>query len=163
VDGTLMETVLRAAVIYFFLLVVIRAMGRKELSGMSSFELLLIVIMGDLIQQGVTQQDTSLTAAMLAVGTLAVLVTAASYVSFRWSKSQPVLEGLPVVILRDGKLMREALKIERLSEDEVKEAARQQGIGDLADVTVGVMEADGSFSFVTRSGWQHPPGGAPTG
>src|SRR5436853_3101627 len=102
-----METVLRAAIMYLFLLLVMRAIGRKELSGMSSFELVLLVVMGDLIQQGVTQQDNSVTAAMLAVGTMSLLVVASSYVSFRFNRLSDKLEGLPVVIVRDGRLQRQ--------------------------------------------------------
>jgi uncharacterized membrane protein YcaP (DUF421 family) len=146
-----METVLRAAILYTFIWIVMRAIGRKELSGMSSFELVLLVVMGDLIQQGVTQQDNSITAAMLAVGTMSLLVVATSYLSFRFNRLGEKTEGLPVIIIRDGRLQRQLIEIERLSEDEVNEAARQQGIGDLRDVMVGILEPDGTFAFVTKS------------
>ncbi|MCA1831780.1 MAG: DUF421 domain-containing protein [Actinobacteria bacterium] len=134
-----------------FIWLVMRAIGRKELSGLTSFDLILLITMGDLIQQGVTQQDTSVTAAMLAVATMALLVVGTSYVSFRWSRVSRVTEGLSVVIVRDGRIQRELLRIERLTEDEVKEAAREQGIADLRDVTVGILESDGRFSFIKRS------------
>ena len=146
-----METVARAAIMFAFVWLVMRAIGRKELSGMSGFELVLLIVMGDLIQQGVTQQDTSVTAAMLAVGTMALLVVAMSYVSFRWNRASDLTEGVPVVIIRDGRLLRQLIQIERLTEDEVHEAARQQGIGDIRDVQVGILEADGTFSFVKKS------------
>jgi uncharacterized membrane protein YcaP (DUF421 family) len=148
-----METVIRATIMFAFVWFVIRAMGRKELSGMTSFELILLITMGDLIQQGVTQADTSITAAMLAVATMALLVVGTSYVSFRWNRISPVTEGLSVVIVRDGKLQRELLKIERLTEDEVKDAAREQGIADLRTVSVGILESDGRFSFIKKSEW----------
>jgi uncharacterized membrane protein YcaP (DUF421 family) len=146
-----METVARAAILYLFIWLVMRAIGRKELSGMSAFELVLLVTMGDLIQQGVTQQDTSVTAAMLAVSTMALLVVATSYISFRWNRVSPATEGLPVVIIRDGRLLRQLIQIERLTEDEVHEAVRQQGIGDIRDVAVGILEADGTFSFIKKT------------
>jgi uncharacterized membrane protein YcaP (DUF421 family) len=143
-----METVVRAAIIYVFLLITMRAVGRKELAGMSAFDLVLLVVIGDLVQQGITQQDTSLTAAMLAVSTIAVLVVTMSFLSYRWRRTGPVLQGIPVVVVRHGRVIPEALKVERLSRDDVDEAARQQGIGDLADVEVGVLEADGKFAFI---------------
>ena len=146
-----METVLRAAIMYFVILVLMRAIGKKELSGMSAFELVLLVVMGDLIQQGVTQQDNSLTAAILAVSTMSLLVVATSYVSFRFSRVSKVTDGVPVVIVRNGRIQRELMKVERLTEDELHEAAREQGIGDLRDVAVGILEADGQFSFVKAS------------
>jgi uncharacterized membrane protein YcaP (DUF421 family) len=151
-----METVLRAALMYVFLLVIVRAMGKKELSGMSSFDLILLIIMGDLIQQGVTQQDTSMTAAMLAVATIVLIMVAFSYITFRWGKASPVLEGLSVIVVKRGRVQRQALVVERLTEDEVKAAAREQGIPDLRDVLVGVLEEDGKFSFITFDGKQHP-------
>jgi uncharacterized membrane protein YcaP (DUF421 family) len=147
-----METVVRAAIVYAALFLLMRIAGKKELSGMSSFELVLLVIMGDLVQQGVTQQDTSMTTALLAVSTIVIIMVTVSYVSFRFQKVNPVTEGLPVVIMRNGRIMRQALAVERLTEDEVQEAAREQGIGDLKAVLVGILETDGTFSFVTTSG-----------
>ena len=145
-----MQIVLRAAVLFLFVWLVTRALGRKELSEMSSFELILLVVMGDLIQQGVTGDDRSVVGAMLAVATMALLVLAFSYLSFRSSRAQSILEGSPVLIVHDGRPLKEILQIERLTEDEVREAAREQGIADLADVKVGVIEADGKFSFIKR-------------
>jgi uncharacterized membrane protein YcaP (DUF421 family) len=84
-----MQIILRAGALYFFVWIVTRAMGRKELSQMSSFDLILLILMGDLIQQGVTGDDRSVTGAMLAVATMALLVLLFSYVSFRWSQAQP--------------------------------------------------------------------------
>lgn len=153
-----METVLRAAVIYAFLFFVMRIVGKKELAGMSAFELVLLVIMGDLIQQGVTQQDTSATASMLAVGTIILLMLVMSWISFRFQKASPAMEGRPAIVVRNGRVMREVLRIERTTEDELLEEARGQGIGDIRDVIVGVLETDGTFSFVTnRAGHQQQP------
>jgi uncharacterized membrane protein YcaP (DUF421 family) len=104
-----METVLRAAIMYLFIWGVMRVIGRKELSGMSSFELVLLIVMGDLIQQGVTQQDSSVTAAVLAVSTMSLLVVATSYVSFRFANASKIIDGIPVVIVRDGRLQRPIL------------------------------------------------------
>ena len=146
-----MEIVVRAAVLWLFIFLVIRALGRKELSQLSPFEFILLVVIGDLIQQGVTEQDTSVTAAMLAVATLAVLTVGMSYLSFRWRPASNVLEGVPVIIIRDGTMLRRVLQIERLTQEEVSDAAREQGIEDLREVRLGVLEADGAFSFVRFS------------
>jgi uncharacterized membrane protein YcaP (DUF421 family) len=142
------ETVVRSAILWLFVLIVMRALGRKELSEISPFEFVLLVVVGDLIQQGVTQQDTSVTAAMLAVATLALLTIGASYISFRWRKAATIVEGIPAVIIKDGAVLGQVLKMERLTRDEVEDAAREQGIGDLRQVRVGVLEADGKFSFI---------------
>jgi len=143
-----MEIVLRAAAIFSFLWVLTRVIGKKELAEMSAFELVLIVTIGDLVQQGVTQEDMSVTGAMLAVGTIALLVVAMSYVGFRWPRSKRVIEGVPVVVVDRGRLVDVVIETERLTPDEVVSAARAQGIDDLSQVDYGVLEPNGGFSFV---------------
>jgi len=150
-----MEIVYRAAVLYLFLFFITRVLGKKELGQMSAFELVLLLAMGDLIQQGVTQEDYSVTGAALAIGTFAVLILLGSYVSFRFPRTRPALEGVPVVIVRNGRLCEDVLHLERLTDTEVREALREQGIDDLAKVQVGLLEADGKFSFIT--GEDHEP------
>jgi uncharacterized membrane protein YcaP (DUF421 family) len=151
-----MQVVARAAVLFFFVWIVMRAMGRKELSEMTPFELVLLIVMGDLIQQGVTGDDRSVVGAMLAVATMALLVLAVSYASFRLKRARPMLEGVPVVIIRDGKPLADVLHIERLTEEDIESAAREQGIAHLSDVRIGVLEADGKFSFLRSD--SHEPG-----
>ena len=152
-----MEVVVRAAVIYFFLWGITRVIGKRELGQMSAFELVLLVTMGDLIQQGVTQEDYSVTGAMLAVGTFALLLVLFSWISWRWKASRPVLEGIPVVVVQDGVMLASMMRYERLSDTELLEAAREQGIDDLATVSIGVLEPNGKFSFFTAQEHEPPP------
>ncbi len=147
-----MEMIVRATVIYFFLWALTRGVGKRELSQMSAFELILLITMGDLIQQGATQEDMSLTGAALAVGTLAMWILVFAYLTWRFKGARSVLEGVPVVVVQRGKPLDDVLKIERLTMDEVCEEARNQGIADLAEVEVGVLEPDGKFSFLKASG-----------
>lgn len=150
-----MEIVFRAAVLYLFLFFVMRVLGKKELGQMSAFELVLLLAIGDLVQQGVTQEDYSVIGAMLAIGTFGVLILLASYVSWRFPRTRTALEGMPVVVVRDGRLCEEVMRLERLTATEVLEAVREQGIDDLSEVRVGLQEADGKFSFFT--GTDHEP------
>jgi len=150
-----MDTVVRAAIVFAFLYLFTRALGKRELAEMSAFELIVLVTLGDLVQQGVTQEDYSVTGAILAVSTFGFLSLAMSYAVFRWPSTASTLEGAPVLIVREGRLLDEPMKLERVTEDEVLEAARGQGIGDLAEVSYGVLEADGKFSFVKNDGSQH--------
>jgi uncharacterized membrane protein YcaP (DUF421 family) len=147
-----MEIILRATVLYFFLWAVTRGVGKRELAEMTAFELILLVTMGDLIQQGATQEDMSLTGAGLAVATLALWILVFAYVSWRFKGARAVLEGVPVVVVRDGEPLEKVLKIERLTLEEVYQAARSQGITDMAEVQVGVLEPDGRFSFLKSAG-----------
>lgn len=150
-----MELVYRAAVVYLFLWFITRVIGKKELGSMSPFELVVLVTMGDLIQQGVTQEDYSVTGAMLVIGTFALLLVFFSTISFRFRRTRPVLEGMPVVVVQGGRMRREVMAYERLDEDELFQAMREQGIDDLATVRFGVLEPDGRFSFFTDE--EHEP------
>ena len=153
-----MQIIVRALVLFLFVWFVTRAMGRKELSELSSFELILLIAVGDLIQQGVTGDDRSLVGAMLAVTTFALLTVLLSYLQFRFKRLRPTLEGTPVIVVLHGEPQTEMIEIERLTVDDVLDAARQQGIADLAQVRVGVLESDGKFSFLREDDASKPPG-----
>ena len=150
-----MEIVLRTVVVFVFVVLLTRAMGKKELSQLTAFELILFVTIGDLVQQGVTQEDQSLTGAMLAVGTIGLLIMALSFVGFHWPNTRPMIRGIPVVVLRNGEPDRTVLRIERVEMEELIEAAREQGIGELADIRLGILEPDGKFSFIKFDEEQH--------
>ena len=147
-----MEIILRATAIYFFLWMLTRALGKRELAEMTAFELLLLIVVGDLIQQGVTQEDTSVTGAILAVGTIAVWILIFSWLGFRFRPAQRLIEGVPIVVVRDGRPVEQALRLERVTLDELLESARHQGIGNLRDVKIAVLEPSGQFSFLKQSG-----------
>lgn len=154
-----MELVVRATVIFFFVLLLTRAMGKKELAQLTAFELILLVMIGDLVQQGVTEDDQSLTGAVLAVGTIAALVVLMSYVSWRWPGTRNLIRGTPVVVLRNGRPLDDTMKRERLGVEDLLEGAREQGIADLAQVRLAVLEPDGKLSFI-RYGAGDGDGGA---
>jgi uncharacterized membrane protein YcaP (DUF421 family) len=145
-----MEIIVRATVIYFFLWLLTRALGKRELAEITAFELLLLMVVGDLIQQGVTQEDTSVTGAILAVGTIGVWILAFSWLGWRFPRARKVIEGVPVVVVRDGRPIEPALRLERVTLDELLESARNQGIANLRDVDLAILEPSGKFSFLQR-------------
>lgn len=155
-----MEIVIRAVVMFVFLWLVTRAVGRSTLGELSTFDLLLYVTMGDLVQQGVTQQDFSVTGGMLAVGTFALLTVLLSWSQWRFPRLHPVVNGRAVVVVRDGEPIAKTLERQRLSYTDLIAAARQQGIRWLDEVDLAVLEADGRISFFTRSD-DGPSDGAP--
>jgi uncharacterized membrane protein YcaP (DUF421 family) len=114
----------------------------------------LLFIIGDLVQQSITQNDTSVTAAVLAISTITLLILAQSSALFRWQRLRPVLEGDPVVIVHEGRVIPPTLSRQRMTVDDVHEAAREQGIGDLATVRVAILEPHGKISFITSNGAQ---------
>ncbi len=145
-----MEIVIRALVVFSFLWLVTRAVGRSTLGELSTFELLLYVTMGDLVQQAVTQQDYSVTAGLLAVGTFALLTVALSWLQWRFPRVRPVVTGRPVLVFRDGQPVEEAMRRQRLALADLLVGAREQGIRHTADIEYAVLEADGRLSFFTR-------------
>ena len=144
-----MEIAVRATVIYAAMFLLMRGMRKRTLAQMTPFEMILLVAFGDIVQQGVTQEDYSLTGAALAVGTFAFWISLMSWASWRFGPVRRAIEGVPLVIIEHGEPIDQTLKVEQMPLDEVMEAARQQGIDDLAKVRLGVLEPSGKLSFIT--------------
>jgi uncharacterized membrane protein YcaP (DUF421 family) len=143
------EIVIRALVVFLFLWLVTRAVGRSTLGELSTFELLLYVTMGDLVQQAVTQQDYSLTGGVLAVSTFALLTVALSWLQWRFVRTRSVLSGRPVLVFAEGSPIEDAMRRERLSMADLLVAAREKGIRNTTQIEYAVLEADGKISFFT--------------
>lgn len=144
-----MEIVIRASVAFVFLLVFTRVLRRRTLAELAPFEMLLLVMVGDIVQQGITQEDQSITGGVLAATTLGVLATALAAGTWRWNRMREVVEGRPLIVIRGGEIDIEMLRLEPMPVAEVLEAARQNGISDLTTVSLGILEPNGRFSFLT--------------
>jgi uncharacterized membrane protein YcaP (DUF421 family) len=145
-----MDIVIRAFVAFFFVFLLTRVVGRRELSSLEPFDIILLVTIGDLVQQGVTQNDFSVTGMMLAVGTIAVLTVIVSYVSWKFRALRPALEGEPLILVEDGSFIARNLARNRIARDEVAAAARLQNIASIADVRWAVLETSGQISFIKK-------------
>jgi uncharacterized membrane protein YcaP (DUF421 family) len=145
-----MDIVLRAAFAFAFIFFLTRIAGRRELSSLEPFDLIMLIVLGDLVQQGVTQSDYSVTGLVLAAGTIALMQVLVSYLSFRFRRLQPVLNGEPIVIVEDGRVLERNLARERLTPDEVLEQARQNQIGSFDQIRLAVLETSGQISFITK-------------
>lgn len=143
-----MEVVARASFTFLFLFLITRGMKKRTLGDMAPFELLLLVTLGDIVQQGITQEDQSVTGSILAVCTFAFWTSAITWLTWRSRRAARILEGSPLVIVHNGLPIDAALKVERLPIEEVLEAARQQGLEDLAKVKLAVLEPSGRISFI---------------
>jgi uncharacterized membrane protein YcaP (DUF421 family) len=145
-----MDLVVRAVVAFLFVYLLTRVIGRRELSSMQPFDLILLVMIGDLVQQGVTQNDFSVTGALLVGSTIGLMTVAVSYTSFRFPRLRPVLDGEPVIVLEDGKPIDRNLRRNRITIEELAAAAREDGIGSLASVQWAVLETNGRISFLRK-------------
>ena len=147
-----MDLVARAVVVFLVIFLVTRVVGRRELSTMEPFDLILLIVTGDLVQQGITQSDYSLTGALTVIATIALLTVALSYLSFKVPRLRPVLDGEPLVLVQDGEVIERNLRRERITIDELLAEARQQQIGSLAKVRFAVLETNGAISFIPVDG-----------
>jgi uncharacterized membrane protein YcaP (DUF421 family) len=145
-----MDIVIRASIAFLFILLLTRIVGRRELGSLEPFDLILLVVLGDLIQQGVTQSDYSLTGAMLVGGTFAALTVAVSYLGFRVRPLRRVLEGEPIVLVENGKPLEQNLHRERLTLEELAAEARLQQIAAIDDIRWAILETNGSISFIPK-------------
>ena len=146
-----MDIVLRAIFVFGFLYLLLRVMGRRELSSLSPADLVLLIVLGDAVQQGLTQDDYSLTGAVLAVGTIALLQVGTSYVNFKFPRMRAILDGEPLVIVQDGTFIKRNMDRERLTEADVVEAARRESIASMDEVAWAVIETSGQISFIKKS------------
>jgi uncharacterized membrane protein YcaP (DUF421 family) len=145
-----MDIALRATALFAFVFLLTRVIGRRELSSLQPFDLILLIVLGDAIQQGLTQDDYSVTGAMIAVGTIAALQVATSYVAFKFRWARRVLDGDPIVVVQDGKVIKENMARERITEEELAEEARGQQIASLDEVQWAVFEPSGKISFIPK-------------
>jgi len=145
-----MDIALRAIVLYVFIVFVLRVVGRRELSSLSAVDLVVLIVLGDAIQQGLTQDDYWVTGAVIAVSTIAALQVLTSYLSFRSKPVRRVLEGQPIVIVQDGKVIEDNVARERLTEDEIAEEMRLQQIASFDEVQWAILENNGQISFVKK-------------
>ena len=145
-----MDIALRAIFLYAFVVFLMRIIGRRELSSLSAVDLVLLIVLGDAIQQGLTQDDYSVTGAVIAISTIAALQVGSSYLSFKSRRARRVLEGEPIVIVQGGKLIERNLKRERLTEDEVAEEMRAQQIASVEEVEWAILESNGNISFIEK-------------
>jgi len=143
-----MDIVIRAAVIFLVVFFVTRVVGKRELGSLEPFDVILLVVTGDLVQQGITQSDYSVTGAALAIGTIALMTVLLSYVGFRVRALRPLLEGEPVILVENGKPIEGNLRRERIAIEELAGEARQSGIATLEDVRWAVLETNGKISFI---------------
>jgi uncharacterized membrane protein YcaP (DUF421 family) len=146
-----MDIVARTLVAFCFIFLLTRLIGRRELSSLQPFDLILLIVIGDLIQQGVTQNDLSITGLILTVGLFAVMTLAASYLGFRFPRFRPILEPEPLILIEDGNVIERNLEKERMTPEELAAEARLQQIDSLDKVKWAVLESGGQISFIPKS------------
>lgn len=147
-----MGFLIRAAVIYLILTLLFRITGKRALSQITPFDLVLLLIISETVQQGLVAEDHSLTNSILLVLTLVGLDIVLSLLKQRWEWLDRVLDDRPLIIVEDGKALRDRMNRERVSETDVLASARlHQGIGRMDEIAYAVLETDGEISVVPRA------------
>lgn len=141
---------LRACVVYFVLLAMIRMSGKRTMGQFTSFDMLLVVLLGNAVQNALLGKDTSVGGGMLLAATLISLNWVVGYFSARSEKVEALMEGTPVMLARDGQVYRDVLRKELISSADFEKALREQGCIELDDIKLAVLETNGHITIVTK-------------
>jgi uncharacterized membrane protein YcaP (DUF421 family) len=144
-----MDSVFRAAIIYFFLLIIFRIAGKRTLAEITTFDLLLTLIISEATQQAMIDNDHSITGAIVVITTLVGIDILLSILKQRFPTLGHILDGRPVLVLRDGKILADRAKQERIDHDDILAAARRlQGLERLDQIKYAVVEESGGLSII---------------
>ena len=142
--------VLRACIVYFILLALIRASGKRTMGQFTPFDMLLVVLLGNAVQNALLGQDTSVGGGLLLATTLLLLNWGVGLVSARSARMEALVEGVPVLLARDGKVYQDVLRRELISRADFDKAMRESGVEDVDDIHMAVLETNGHITLVTR-------------
>ncbi|HMI55966.1 MAG TPA: YetF domain-containing protein [Gemmatimonadaceae bacterium] len=143
-----METVLRVIFVYFFVWACFRVVGKRELSQMAPFELVMLLFVPQFFSRALTRQDYSMTNAVTAATTLFSLVLLTSIANFRFSGFRRVMESNPSVLVKRGRILSEALGHERIAPSEIFSAMHKAGVERIEDVAWAILEGDGKIAII---------------
>ncbi len=140
----------KTTIIYIFLIVGLRLLGKRELGQMSIYDLVLIIVIANSVQNAMVGQDTSLVGGLVAALTLLALNRAFTWLVFRHPDFRHWMIGQPVLIVRDGHFLREPMEKEGVTREHVLAAMREHGIAQLENVQMAILEVDGAISIVPK-------------
>lgn len=146
-----MDLVIRATVVFGFIFLVTRIAGRRQLSELEPFDVILLVVLGDLVQQGITQSDESVTGTLIVISTITLLSVTVGWLSFRFGRVRLITEGEPIILIYDGEIVEPNLRRERLTRSDLEEEARGQQLSSLDDVRYAILEDGGTISIIPKS------------
>jgi uncharacterized membrane protein YcaP (DUF421 family) len=162
IGSSLPEVVLRTALVYLFLVAVLRISGKRQVGQLSVLELVVILVISDAVQNSMVGDNTTLWGGLVAVLTLVALDLALKTLARRSKPVRVAIEGEPRLLVRDGRLLERAIEAEGLEADEIRAAIRSHGLASVEDVRFAVLETDGSISVIPRDEGQRtsnrPPG-----
>lgn len=143
-----METVLRIGFVYVFILVLLRVMGKREVSQLTPTELVMLLLIPEIMSQALVREDFSMTNAVIGVTTLMSLVFLTSMLAYKFKRFEEVVEGKPSLLVEKGEPVRETMDRERIAVEEIAAEMRKAGIERLEDVKWAVLETGGRVAVI---------------
>ncbi len=141
--------IVSSAAVYFFIIIAIRIMGRKELAQLSVIDLVFILLISNAVQNAMVGPNTSLLGGIIAAGTLFIVNFVLKLLMYRFSKFGKLIQGDEIMLIYNGVLNKKNLKKAKLSVDEIEEAVREHGVPNIKDVDLAVLEVDGNISILS--------------
>jgi uncharacterized membrane protein YcaP (DUF421 family) len=145
-----MEIIVRVAIVYVSLTLAFRVLGKRELSQLSPFELVMLLLIAEVVSPALTAGDNSMVGAFIGTSSLLCLAFMHSLLSYTSKRFRDVAEAPPSLLVRHGKILEDALHRDRVRPDEIYSEMHKAGIEDISQVKWGFLEPDGNMSFVRR-------------
>jgi uncharacterized membrane protein YcaP (DUF421 family) len=145
-----MDLVFRALILFFVVYVMLRVVGRRELAQLTPIDFILLIVLGDAIQQGLTQDDYSVTGSLIVIITIAAIQVVLGWLAYRSKRFRTVIEGEPIVLIEDGRPIEANLRRARIALDELAEEARLSQVAKIEDIAWALLETSGRISVIPK-------------
>lgn len=152
-----MDTVLRVVFVYVFVWGCFRVLGKRELTQMTPFELVMLLLIPQFFSRALTRQDYSVTNGVIGATTLFLLVFLTSALGHRFPKFQQVVQARPAILVRDGRLLEPSLNLERIAPDDILSAMHKAGLSRFSQVEWAILEGDGKIAIVPKPSVKQTP------
>lgn len=144
-----MDSIFRAAFMYIFLMFIIRIAGTRTLTEMTTFDFVLLLIIGDASQQAITSNDYSVINAIVIISTFIVMDLLLAIFKFKYKKVDRFLDGSPIILVNKGKLLKKAMLYTKVDLEDILEAARKEGLENIDKVKFAVLEKNGEITIIS--------------
>jgi uncharacterized membrane protein YcaP (DUF421 family) len=144
------EFIVRALVIYIFLIISLRLSGRRQIGQLSPFDLVLLLVLSNAVQNSMNGGDNSLIGGMISALTLILLNFSVGYLTFKSKKIEKLIEGQPKILIHNGQINQQVLNEEKLTQHELDTALRQGGVLSVTEVKVAIIENNGAISIIPK-------------
>jgi uncharacterized membrane protein YcaP (DUF421 family) len=142
--------VVRGLIVYVFIFVILRISGKKQIGQMSPFDLVLLLIISNAVQNAMNAGDNSVTAGLILAGSLVLFNLGIEYLSYRSRGFERIVEGEAKVLIHNGKVNEKTMREEKITKNELDEALRKQGVAEVKEVRFAILESDGQISVIKK-------------